>query len=120
MSSQEPKYVAIKIPGTDAHMSITWLGKFKTEDELKEIHKDLNNCLTLKEEDSKTQMHIEFLDTWKILGKPEDIKRGKGVEARIVKVHPQELESNLIKFHKKWYHHEDGEAEERKLRPQFL
>ena len=116
MTETKNKFVGLSIKGTNAHMTITFLGKPDLA-KLETIVKDLEFIRT-GIENSSQQLHLEFTE-WAVLGKPIDIAAGKGLRVRKCLISDPTIESLFVDFHQKHYFHAPGEAEERKLRPQF-
>jgi hypothetical protein len=106
-------YLYLRIPGTSGKITITWMGKCS---DLFGAHRDV---VMIRDQWRHTPTSIRPTTSWKVLGKPDDISAGKGVKVRLVDIHPIGLRQSLVDYHKKWYCHEPGEAEECKLGPQF-
>jgi len=109
-----PRWIGLRLDG-GAHLTLTWFGANRTQEELKEIKADLE---ALRAVIPGRTVRVKFGD-WHVLGKPDDIKNGKGLEARrcaIIEPVDGPVNQAIQAFHKKWYHHEEGEAEERKDR----
>lgn len=104
-------WVGLKVGDSKAHVTVTWLGKHEKSSEfLEELNKDL---ATLKQ--SCATIILKFGE-WTIFGKSKEIDQGRGLMVRKCEVVDEKQAQLLNEFHKKWYHHEDGEAEERKSR----
>lgn len=112
---KKANWVGINIPGTNAHMTLAWCG-FLTDEKLTELKHQVK-LLKLKLQECKCQ--IEFLDQWKTFGKDEDIKQGRGVQVRLCRVLPEFLNVDLLEFYKQWYHHDVGEPEEKRHKPNY-
>lgn len=116
-------WLGLAIPGTKAHMTITWMG-CPSEDKILEIERDVYHLQTelsgiVYDPAYTGKMEIVFLDEWETLGKPDDIKAGKGVEVRRCAITDPRLVEMIHAFHLRWYHHEAGEDEARKTKIRF-
>ena len=92
------------------HITVTWLGKI-TMEKLEDLCQDLSNV-------TKLPLLIKF-NNFDTLGKPEDIAKGRGLLVRKCELLDKKYQSQLLEFHKKWYYHEEGEAEERKTNVKY-
>jgi hypothetical protein len=103
-------YAGIKI--ASGHVTLTWIGGQRNEQEQKEIQKDVDKIKQLG------PITFQF-DEWVTLGKPDEIKQGNGKKARKCHVVDEKMNDVLQTFHRKWYFHEQGEDESRKERQLF-
>lgn len=106
-------WIGLQVGKTEAHVTITWLGKHqRSNQELEELKIDVENLKKL------CPIVLKFGE-WATFGKPEDIKKGAGILVRKCKIVDEKQAQAFLSFHKKWYHHEQGEDEERKSRQSF-
>lgn len=112
------KYIGLKIGG-EAHMTLVFLGipsmenLILIENDLKVMKEKINNII------NEGKFELKFLDEWKTFGNTEDIAAGLGVRVRKCKLLNNEIQTIFLEFYKKYYFHAEGEAEERKLGPQY-
>lgn len=109
-ASSKPKWIGLELNGK-SHITITWLGN-RTPDELKRIEEDVEAV-------KKLMPVTVVLTDYNTYGKPEDIKKGKGITIRKAVIEEKEAYEALQSLHRKWYFPNPGEAEERKLRQSY-
>lgn len=120
---EKPKLIGVTLPGKTGHITLTFAGR-RTLQEVESLEADvhaLRLMIGLVTHEKKTERHgIEFeFGEWTILGKPDEIAAGRGLEARKCRVVDPLVDQLLVALHRKWYYHEAGEAEERKVRQHF-